>query len=345
MRSATKNIHGSIAAIEYYLPMETLTTKDLMRMFPDWAADKVDARTGIQCRHIASREECASDLAVGAVRNLFRSGLCYAEEVDFVLLCTQSPDYLLPSTSCLLQDRLGIPTRVGALDFNLGCSGFVYGLGLAEGLIVSGQARVVLLITADTYSKYINETDKVSRMIFGDGAAATLIRARESSTACMGPFLYGTSGKGANDLILLNSAVRRGCPDSKGKFERGLKAEEKRFLYMNGSRMFEFALATVPQSVRALLDKAGMPLGDVDLFIFHQANACILEELRKMLRINKEKFQLSMRDSGNTISSTIPIALKQAQVDGRLWDGACILLVGFGVGYSWGATLIRWTQS
>ena len=153
-------MHASIAAIEYFLPEKTVSTADLSAEFPEWSVEKIDSKTGIRDRHVVGAEECSSDLAFAAAQKLFQSGACRPEQIDFILLCTQSPDYFLPTTACLLQDRLGIPTTAGALDFNLGCSGFVYGLGLAEGLIASGQASKVLLLTAETYSKFLNPQDR-----------------------------------------------------------------------------------------------------------------------------------------------------------------------------------------
>ena len=171
-------MHASISAIEYYLPEKTVSTEELAAEFPAWTVAKIDEKTGIRDRHIAATGECSSDLAVAAARKLFESGACQPGEIDFLLFCTQSPDHFLPTTACLIQDRLGIPTTAGALDFNLGCSGFVYGIGLAEGLISSGQASRVLLLTAETYSKFLSAGDRSVRTIFGDAGAATLLVAR-----------------------------------------------------------------------------------------------------------------------------------------------------------------------
>ncbi len=171
---------AAIRAIEYYLPEKAVTTEQLSAEFPEWSVQKIDEKTGIQVRRIAGEDECSSDLGVAAAQKLFESGACAAHDIDYVLFCTQSPDYFLPTTACLIQDRLGIPTSAGALDFNLGCSGFVYGLGLAQGLIESGQAANVLLLTAETYSKFIHPRDRSVRTIFGDAAAATLVSAVEA---------------------------------------------------------------------------------------------------------------------------------------------------------------------
>src|SRR5436853_7492661 len=154
-----------IKAIEYHLPEHVLTNQDLAAEYPDWSIDKIEEKTGISNRHIAGGKECSSDLGVAASQKLFASGVCRPSDIDFVLLCTQSPDYFLPTTACLAQHRLGIPTTAGALDFNLGCSEYIYGLGLAQGLISSGQASNLLQITAETYSKFIHPADKSARTL------------------------------------------------------------------------------------------------------------------------------------------------------------------------------------
>lgn len=338
-------MNAAIVGIEYYLPETVLTTKDLSLMFPEWAVEKIDAKTGIHARHIAAAGECASDLAVAAVHKLFASGICAPEQIDFLLFCTQSPDYILPTTACLLQNRLNLPRDAGALDVNLGCSGFVYALGIAEGLIATGQARALLLITADTYSKYLDKNDRVSRTVFGDGAAATFIQACEDKQGQFGPFVYGTNGQGADDLIVRNSGTRRSRDiSSSGNAKDDGDKEADMVLSMNGSRIFTFALTVVPRAVQSLLCKAGMTIDNVDLFIFHQANAYMLEELRRLCGIPKNKFQITMAHCANTVSSTIPIALKHATSERQLQKGAPVMLVGFGVGYSWAATIIRWAN-
>ena len=306
--------------------------------------EKIDSKTGISERHVSREDECSSDLAVEAARKLFASGACRPEDVDFVLLCTQSPDYFLPTTACLLQERLGIPTTAGALDFNLGCSGFIYGLGLAEGLISTGQARNVLFLTAETYSKFLHPKDKSVRTIFGDAAAATLITAADLPEPLIGPFLYGPDGRGAKNLIVPTGGMRspRTAETAHVMEDDSGNARSADNLFMDGAEIFNFTLSAVPQSVSALLEKAGVGFDAVDLFVFHQANRYMLEHLRKRIKIPAEKFEVSMSHCGNTVSSTIPIALKHAVAEGRLQAGQLAMLVGFGVGYSWGATLVRW---
>jgi 3-oxoacyl-[acyl-carrier-protein] synthase III len=280
-------------------------------------------------------------LAVRAAQKLFTSGACTPDDIDFLILCTQSPDYFLPTTACLVQDRLGIPTKAGALDFNLGCSGFIYGLGLAEGLIASGQASEVLLLTAETYSKFIAPRDRSVRTIFGDAAAATLLS--ESESISLGPFIYGTDGAGGKNLIVPIGGMRErfseGTPSAEEDESGNIRTREH--LFMDGAEIFNFTLSQVPKSVETLLQRSALTIDEVDLFVFHQANKYMLEHLRKRMKIPAEKFAIAMAHCGNTVSSTIPIALKHAQCEGRLRPGTNAVLVGFGVGYSWGATLLR----
>lgn len=319
-------MHAVVRAIEYHLPERVLTNDQLAREFPDFPSAKIEAKTGIRERRLAGPDECASDLAVAAAQRLFATGLS-PRDVDYLLFCTQSPDYPLPTTACLLQQRLGIPTTAGALDFNLGCSGYIYGLSLAKGLIESGQVRNVLLLTAETYSKYLEPSDRGVRTIFGDGAAATWIAAAPTGEAAIGPFVFGTDGGGECNLIVRNGGARQ--------------AGRVATLYMNGGEIFTFTLRAVPKAVAQLLERTRLTLADVDRFVFHQANQYMLEHLRQKLGIAPEKFIIEMRDCGNTVSSTIPIALKRALDAGTVRPGHRVMLVGFGVGYSWGALMLR----
>ncbi len=336
-----------LKAIEYYLPEGILTNEQLALEYPEWTAERIEDKLGIIERHIAGKDECASDLAVKAAQKLFVNGKYKPEDIDYILLCTQSPDYFLPTTACLIQDRLGIPKTAGALDFNLGCSGFVYGLGLAKGLIETGQARNVLLITAETYSKFIHPQDKSVRTLFGDAAAAVLIQETEGEAGCtpwIGPFVFGTDGGGANHLIVPVGGLRQPRSKDLGQLltdEQGNQRSDEN-LYMNGPEIFTFSLQVVPRVVKELLAKSGKTLDEINLFVFHQANMYMLEYLRKKTKIPEDKFYLAMRYYGNTVSCTIPIALKDALDSGKLHSGDLVMLVGFGVGLSWGATLIRW---
>jgi 3-oxoacyl-[acyl-carrier-protein] synthase III len=334
-------LKARISGIAYHLPDSVLTNEQLATLFPDWPADRIEQKVGICERHIAAAGECSSDLAVAAAEKLFASHPGTRETVDYVLLCTQSPDYFLPTTACLLQERLGLSTSCGALDFNLGCSGYVYGLGLAKGLIETGQARCVLLLTAETYSKFMHPEDKSVRTLFGDGAAATLITAVEADADVIGPIVYGTDGRGAADLIVAKGAMRQGGPFKHEVTSASQGGPFPDHLFMNGPAIFTFTLKAVPQAIDLLLQRARLEPDQVDLFVFHQANIYMLDQLRKKLRIPTEKFAVYMRACGNTVSSTIPIVLAEAWLSGQLKAGMRVMVVGFGVGLSWGAAMLR----
>ncbi len=334
-----------IDSIAYALPKKSLTNSDLVQEFPEWSIEKIEQKTGIRKRQIVQDDECASDIAVQAAKNLFDSNSWGPGDIDYLILCTQSPDYFLPTTACLLQERIGIPTRVGALDINLGCSGYVYGLGMAKGLIETGQSERLLFITAETYSKFIHPGDKSVRTLFGDAATATLLcSGSDNNREMIGPFVYGTDGRGGENLIVPNGGMRSrtDCTLEKISTDSSGNTRSANNLYMNGSEIFTFTFKKVPEAVEELLKKTGKTLSDIDYFIFHQANYFMLEHLRKKIKIPKERFILAFSEYGNTVSSSIPIALKDAQANGTIRKGDVLMLVGFGVGYSWGATLVEW---
>lgn len=332
-----------ISAVSYVLPEHRLTNASLARQFPEWTVEKIASKTGIESRGIAGEEEFSSHLATKAAEKLFNDHGIDRSAVDYIIVCTQSPDFYLPTTACIVQDNLGLSTDVGALDVNLGCSGYIYSLGMAKALIESNQATSVLVITADTYTKFINDDDKSVRTIFGDAGAATLVTA-SSDRETMHGITYGTDGSGAKNLIVPAGGLRSAAnlsPNSEPA-ERELTSNGYD-LYMNGPEIFNFTLKVVPDSVAKILERSSLEQGDVDLFVFHQANKYMLNHLRKKLGVEESKFFVSMAQSGNTVSSTIPIALAEAQSAGVLKPGMRIMLLGFGVGYSWGGMIVDWS--
>lgn len=328
-----------ISAISTYLPEKILTNEELVKDFPEWSVEKVAKKIGINSRHIAGENETSADLAEKAAKNLFKEWDIDSQNIDFVLLCTQSPDYFLPTTACILQDKLNIPTSAGALDINLGCSGYIYGLALAKGLIAGNMAKNILLITAETYNKYIHKEDKGNRSIFGDAAAATLVST--SGFAAIENFDFGTDGSGAKNLIVKNGGMRN--PKSGKDFvldDSGAILSDDH-LYMNGGEIFSFSQKNVPIVVENVLNINHLEKDDIDLFVFHQANKYMLNFLRKKIKIPKEKFHIHMESTGNTVSSSIPLALKNAvDEDESMLSGKKLMLVGFGVGYSWGGVVL-----
>ncbi len=334
---------ASITAITYHLPATRVTNADLAASNPTWQPEKIESKTGIAERRIAGPQETASDLAIAAARKLLSVASIAPSDIDYVILCTQSPDYLLPTNACLIQEALGIPTDAGAFDMNLGCSGFVYGLGLCKGLIETGQASRILFLTTDTYSKHINPEDRSVRTIFGDAAAATLIeRVPVSETPAIGPFRYGTNGKGGKDLVVPNSGMRAHAGPAEGGAMLSGGSFGPQWLYMNGPAVFTFTLSVVPKLVADMLSAANMTLDDVAMVVPHQANAYMLETLRKRLKLPAEKFFIDVKNIGNTVSATIPIALVTAALQGRVKSRQRIMLLGFGIGLSWAGAMLEW---
>lgn len=331
-------MNAYIKGLSYFLPERVMTNEDLVNEFPEWNVEKVAAKTGIRSRHLATADQTAGDLALSAARKLFEEYSVTPQEIDFILLCTQSPDYFLPTTACILQHQLGIPTACGALDFNLGCSGYVYGLALAKGLILSGTATNVLLLTAETYNKHIHPLDKGNRSLFGDAAAATLVST--DGLARIGDFVLGTDGSGAGKLIVKTGAFRnKERLDDLGKDEAGYLLSSDH-LYMNGPEIFSFTLETVPPLIAGVLEKNHLKPEEVGLYVFHQANQFMLNTLRKVCGIPKEKFYIHMEKTGNTVSSTLPIAFKELLDNRQIPSGTRVMTAGFGVGLSWGGTVL-----
>ena len=327
-----------IKALAYTLPENEVTNEQLVKEFPEWSVDKIADKVGINSRFVASENETSSDLAVKAAEKLFlENPNINKDDIDFVLFCTQSPDYFLPTSACIIQNKLGLPTTCGALDFNLGCSGYIYGLSLAKGLILGGIANNVLLLTGETYSKYLHPKDKGNRTIFGDAGSATLISTE--GFAEIGNFSLGTDGKGAENLIVKTGGLRCKSPMNDLTFDEKANPTSSDYLYMNGSEIFNFTIEAVPELVKNTLLKNRLTNDEIEGFVFHQANKFMLNFLRKKLKINEEKFHYYMSEVGNTVSSTVPIVLYEKLKNGELHGN--ILLGGFGVGYSWGGCVIN----
>lgn len=312
-----------------YLPSKVLSNNDLEYL--GWSAKKIFAKTGIKQRHIIQDNETALDLAYKACEDLFSKYKIDKNEVDYILYCTQSPDYNLPNNVSILHKRLNLLNDIPTLEYNQGCSGYIYGLSLAKALINSNLATKVLLVTADTYTKYIDNQDRANKTIFGDGATTTFLTKDEIKK--FGEFIFGTDGKGSCNLCVNNSGLSKEKLTQEG-FENKL--------FMNGSEIFNFSLETVPDSIEKVLKKNNLNFEEIDYFLFHQANDFMLEHLREKLNIPKEKFPKFIENSGNTVSSTIPFLINDLNEKNILKRGNKLLIIGFGVGYSWGTTIIEY---
>jgi len=334
-----------IRAISYYLPEEVLSNEALQEQFPEVNINDLTRLTGVKSRHIAAESQTAGDLAYLAGMKLFEEHAINPDEIDFVIFCTQGPDYLTPSTSCILQERLGIPNTAGTLDINQGCTGFVYGLSIANGLVATASVRNVLLLTSVNISNYIHPEDKSNRAIFGDGSAATLISAADAnSKSGVEDFVFGTDGEGFDAIIIKHGGARYPLL----KFAAVDYVDEignlrnDRNLFMNGSKVFTFSLERVPLMITQLLNKAGIAENEVDMFILQQANQITLESIFRKMKIPTEKGLIHLEECGNTVASTIPIALYHAIEDGKVSRGDTLVLAGFGVGFSWAACVVKY---
>ena len=320
-----------IKAISYYVPENVVTNADIITAFPDWSEQKIAVKIGIKQRYVAN-EMTAGDLAELAAQRLFLEHGIDKNSIDTLILCTQSPDYFLPATACILQDKLGLPTSVAAFDFNQGSSGFVYGLSIAKGMIMSGISKNVLLLTSETYQHYIHKKDRGNRTLFSDAAAATLIST--DGFLELGNPVLGTDGSGYKNLIVESGAHRMKPQGIEIDSDNDRSPD---YLYMDGPSIFNFTLEAVPLLVKQVLERNNLQQEDIDLFVFHQPNKHMLKYIKEAISIPDDKFYMCLENFGNTVSSTIPIALYYAQKEGYLKKANNLLLVGFGVGHSWGA--------
>ncbi len=327
--------YASIGPIAVHFPSRVETNEQLASEFPEWNLDLIYTKTGIARRYIAADDECASDLGVQAAQKLMEEQNIDPHSIDFLLLCTQTPDYPLPTTACLMQERLGLSKHAGAMDFNLGCSGFVYGTALADGLIRTGAVRRVLLITAETYSKYIVQNDRSLRTIFSDAAAATLIEACDEPT--LTGFQFGTDGSGADTLLVTEGGSR---PAKDAHQPRHRKRWDSA-LYMDGPSLMNFTIGAVPQVVTDILASAQLSRAEVDLYLMHQATLKMLQQLQQRLQLDDQQMPICLENCGNTVSSTLPILISDLRRQNRIRADQHNMLIGFGVGWSWAGCI--WT--
>ena len=332
-----------IKEIEYFLPVNKKTNEDLQKENPEWDVEKVAAKTGIYSRHIAGEDETALDLAIKALEKLFTKTSVKKEDIDGIIFCTQSPDYVMPSNSFLIHEKFEFDKNTWSFDYNLACSGYVYGLCIARGFIETGMAKNIMLITSDTYSKYINKKDRSTVNLFGDGAAVTIISNCDSEESRIIDAKLSSSGKDYKSFYIPSGGSR--LPKNKNTIE-GTKDESGNIrnlenIHMNGFAVWKFISRIVPQQIQEILINNNLNINDVDFLGFHQASKLTLESLAKALKISNDKVYTNIENIGNTVSSSIPIALKDAIEEKKLKRGDLIVLSGFGVGLSWGTILMK----
>ena len=333
---------SKITGIASALPEKILTNAELKEAHPDWRIDTVERLMGFKNRRIAGPDQFSSDLAIQAGKNLFAETDTTAEEYDFLIVCTQTPDFFLSTTAALVANGLGLRKVSGAVDLTLGCSGYPYALSMAKGLLESEQANRVLVITTDVLSKITNNSDKSTIPVFGDAASATSIERSLGPSGIRG-VVFGTDGDRAGKLIVPNGGLRSAheVSPSSSPISRGLLSTGYD-LYMDGSAVFDFTLEVVPETIQRVLKASGLAMSEIDLVVFHQANRFILDHLREKLNLPVGKVFINVEEIGNTSSSSIPIALKDAETEGVLRPGMTVMVVGFGVGLSWAGAIIDW---
>jgi 3-oxoacyl-[acyl-carrier-protein] synthase-3 len=335
-------MQNKIGSVSYYLPQTVLTNDDLKNEFPDLKIKELTRLTGVFSRHISGDDETSVDMALNAAENLFSENNINRNDIDFVLFCSAGGDYITPPSACIIQDKLGLSQNCGALDINQGCTGFIYSLFVAEGLISTGNAKNVLVLNSEAVTKTINKNDKTNRAIFGDAAAATIITKNEKSTFDS-KFIFGTDGSKFDRIIIKYGRERYPLSRFTQNNTDGENGNTRNYanFYMNGTDVFNFSIQKAPQLVNALLQSHNISKEDIDFFIFHQANAIILETIARKTGIPNEKLIVELGNTGNTISASIPLALKKSLEKGVIKRGDKILLAGFGVGFSWGGTILE----
>jgi len=324
-----------ITNIEYVTASKKRTNSFFKEKFPDYNYDKFEKTVGIKKRFVCNKNEDTLSLAEKSANKLFQKSKFDREEIDFLIMCTQSPTYLIPTNSCILQDRLGLRKTIGSFDYNLGCSGYIYGLSMAKALIETEQVKNVLLITSETYNKYINENDLINQLIFSDSSSATLVQ--KSSNNCIDKFVFGTDGHDYDKLIVKNNFFNKEINPEEKYHSKNRYTNNN--LFMDGPKIFSFTINKIPSLLEEIVKLNNTTLEKIDLFVLHQANKFLLNSIRKLSSISEEKFLIDLENIGNTVSSSIPIALKnfKNEQDKTLE----IILCGFGVGLSWAGCKIK----
>lgn len=340
--SLSKIMGVSISGIASAVPELKRDISDDFNTFGKNEVQKISQNIGVKNRYVASSNLCTSDLCFSAAKRLLSNLNCKKNTVDALIFVSQTPDYRLPSTSCILQHRLGLSTDCAAFDINMGCSGYIYGLWIASNLIANGSANRVMLLVGDTSTKLTSPNDRSVALLFGDAGTATLLEKSKTLSKTL-TFAMGTDGSGSDHLIVPSGGFRHPVnKSSKIRIERengNFRSDED--LYMNGPEIFAFTLARVTPLIRSILKASDWSIDDTDYFVFHQANKFIIEHLAKRIKLPLEKVPITMETYGNTSSASIPLAMS-AKLSGKLRTREQkLVLSGFGVGYSWGAVSLE----
>lgn len=321
-----------IASLGAYLPGKVLTNQDLEQMV-DTTDEWIRTRTGISERRIAAPDQATSDLAIAAARQALARADWPADKLDLIIVASVTPDMFFPSTASLVQGALGAK-RAGAFDLQVGCTGFIYGLVMAASGIAAGAFESVLLISAECLSRITDWQDRSTCVLFGDGAAAALIRPTEADRGLLA-FALGNDASGADKLKIVAGGSRKPASEETVR-------NREHFLIMEGNEVFKFAVRVMEEASLLVLERAGLDISNVDLLVPHQANVRIIDAAAKRLELPPERVLSNVDRYGNTSSASIPLALEEAVQTGRLHAGDVALCVSFGAGLSWAAAVLRW---
>lgn len=324
--------YASITGWGSAVPERALTNADLEKIV-DTSDEWITSRTGIRQRRIVSEGESTSTLSVAAARQALERAGVSPRQLDLIICCTSTPDFLFPATACLVQHEIGAE-NAGAFDLEAACSGFIYGLSVGSQFIKSGAYKTVLVVAAEALSRFIDWEDRATCVLFGDGAGAVVLEASDMESGLLS-FVLGSHGVG-EDLIKLPAGAARQPASEETVRERG------HFIKMNGPEVYRFAVRIMGDSAIAALDKAGLEYEDISLLIPHQANIRIIESVAERLRLDPEKVYLNISRYGNTSAASIPIALCEAVDEGRVQKGDNLLFIAFGAGLTSGTAVVRW---
>jgi len=318
----------SIKEIEYSLPKKFESNNYLQSKNKKWDIKAIELKTGIKKRFISDKSEDVLKLAINSVQKMMIKKNIDKRDINFIIFVSQTYKKNLTSAACIIQEKFSIRKDIIAIDINIGCSGFIYALYLSKLFIEDQNCKSGIIVCSDTYTKNISMNNKSSKPIFSDGSACTLIKKSKLTTKFK--FDFGTDGSGSDDLKILDKN------QDKKPFLK------KNQIYMNGGKIALFAMNVVPKTIKNVLKKNKMNKNDIDMFIFHQASKYVIDNIVRLSGISEKKVFVNYKNLGNTISSSIPIALKEANNNKILKENSNIMLIGFGVGLSWGSTIIKW---
>ena len=324
--SGRSDVHATITGLGAYAPERVITNDDLSELV-DTSDEWIMERTGIRERRVAADDQALSDLCLPAAETALGQAGLEGKDIDLIVVATVTPDMMFPSTSAILADRLGA-AEAAAYDLSAGCTGFMYAVAQAYGMVAAGLARRALVVGGDVLSRILDWSDRSTVVLFGDGAGAVVLEPSDEPGFLA--FELGADGGGGEHLWLPGSGSR-------------LFDDPDRFVKMNGREVFKFATRVLVDSAHAVLEHEGTRVEDVDVYVPHQANVRIIDHATKKLGIPSERVVINVDRYGNTSSGSIPLALADAQADGRLQAGSLVLMTGMGAGLTWGSALMRWT--